>query len=460
MTIQHLVRLGTHSEKKYLKKFKDTYDAVVINANILAHAVNAMSSFLGCELMRKFLIDPQTYAFQSRVNLLQDNKEDVKKSIKKLIDLYGEKLSNIIINDKRSVRLSDFEGENGAAFLSELCENVINFQKNTIKNETTNNSDYSEYLEYLFEEQDNTECRPDALEPFGLIAPYFYMKESSYPSWLDINIKAIDESKKHSTNGIYAQIVFEKELLLNKEACNIISEKYIAANCEGYFLWIDSFDEKGVSSAYLNNFMDILKKFRDGNKKVYHIYGSYFSIMLTGLGFLEGTCHGMEYGETREVFPVGGGIPSSKFYLPKIHRRLLYRNALELLKDKKQYFASKSVYFQNVCSCPKCQELIENPENDFIKYGISNSTTFTRNKQSVTMSYPTTEAKENCLEHYLYVKHNEYTKVLSKRAEVLIEELQSSLNEYEEDINEIGEDIEYLNIWKKVIKEYFIPKQT
>ena len=199
--LKHLMRLGTHGEKKYFKDFKNNYDAIIINANMIAHTVNSMSTFLGCELSKPFIIDPQTYAFQSYTHLLQQTTKNIKdssdaklkKSFQSLIDKYGIFLKDVIVNQKRSIKSSDFIGDENSHNLENLCKNVLDYQQNTITAETTANSEYSEYIQYELEN-----CNGDnslILKPEFLIAPYFYMTRNTYKSWLDINIASINLSK-------------------------------------------------------------------------------------------------------------------------------------------------------------------------------------------------------------------------------------------------------------------------
>lgn len=458
---KHLIRMGTNAEKKYCRDFQNQYDAIVINANILAHTTSSMSSFLGCELSKDFLIDPQTYAFQSYGNLLQTSKgktpnANIKKSISSMLTSYGEKIKKIIEEEKRSISYNDFLGEEGEAFLHELSDNVIDFQLNTIQNQSLENSEYGEYIQY--ELASNTQTVN--LKPFALIPPYFYMTENTVDNWILHNTNAIKYCKeKFCDETIYAQIVINKEILLNTGIIDKIIKYYSSTNADGYFIWIDSFDEKNIGQTYLNNFIYFLKNLKNCNKPIYQIYGSYFSIMLTK-DCLSGTCHGMEYGETREVFPVGGGIPVSKFYMPDLHKRLLYRDALEFLLAKK-YLVDKATYFSNVCDCKTCKQVInDNPEIDFSAYGDFNSTTFKRKagnrEYSVTMDYPTTEAKDLCLKHYLFNKTVEYEYVNTKNWQELIQQL---LEAHNNSCDILGDDVDYLLTWANVIKSNFIEDQ-
>lgn len=456
-TLKHLMRLGTHGEKKYFKDFKSNYDAIIINANMIAHTVNSMSTFLGCELSKPFIIDPQTYAFQSYTHLLQQNKNKknlsdakLKKSFQSLINKYGEFLNDIIVNQKRSIKSSDFVGDKNSSNLENLCQNVLAYQQNTITSETTTNSEYSEYIQYELEN-----CSEDnslALKPEFLIAPYFYMTRNTYKSWIDINIESINKSKQivQSQSEVYAQIVMDKDILLDSEKINDLCLKYKNSAADGFLIWLDKFDEKDVSDLYLDNFIQFLKNLKAIKKTIYQIYGSYFSIILTK-DILSGVCHGMEYGENRDVYPVGGGVPVSKFYYPALHKRLLYRDALDVLL-RMDYLKDKNTYFENVCNCRNCHEIINIPIEDFSKYGDVNSTTFKRksgNREStVTMDYPTTDAKDLCLRHYLYNKINEFKHVEALSYSECANELNDSYNQY---YDLLGDNIDYLNTWYNII---------
>lgn len=453
--LKHLMRFGTHSEKKYFKDFKNNYDALIINANMIAHTTNSMSTFLGCELSKPFIIDPQTYAFQSYAHLLQQNKNKknesdvkLKKSFHALIENYGDFLNEIIVNQKRSIKSSDFIGEDNKLHLSAFCKNVIEYQLYTISKETITNSEYGEYIEY---EMENSNCSL-TLRPTFLIAPYFYMTQNTYNNWIDININAINTSKNlvDENQQVYAQIVIDKDILLDDTKIQDLCTKYTSSNADGYLIWLDKFDEKEVSDIYLDKFITFLKCLKTSNKPIYQLYGSYFSIILTK-NIISGVCHGMEYGETRDVYPVGGGIPVSKFYYPALHKRLSYRDALDVLL-RMDYLKDKKTYFENVCSCTNCHEIINIPIDDFSKYGDVNSTTFKRkagNREStVTMDYPTTDAKDLCLRHYLFNKINEFKYVENYSYSQFVEDLNCAYNTY---YDILGDNIDYLTTWSKIL---------
>ena len=92
---QHLVRYGTPADQKYLvEEFLDTYDQIVLNAKMLAHAPAALATFLTHRAKKKpFFVDPQTHAFQHGYEYLESQSDssygNLKNSFRKLIEAYG-----------------------------------------------------------------------------------------------------------------------------------------------------------------------------------------------------------------------------------------------------------------------------------------------------------------------------------------------------------------------------------
>ena len=134
------------------------------------------------------------------------------------------------------------------------------------------------------------------------------------------------------------------------------------------------------------------------------MYGGYFSILLKKLNIcknLSGVSHGVGYGEDRAVIPVGGGVPVAKFYLPNLHKRLIYRRALEAVDIlcNKNY----SKYFEEICDCEICRKImVKMKPSEFQLYGITDISLKDQKE------YPTAETIKNCIIHYLHSKDKEY----------------------------------------------------
>ena len=83
------------------------------------------------------------------------------------------------------------------------------------------------------------------------------MTRNTYKSWIDINIESINKSKQivQSQSEVYAQIVMDKDILLDSEKIDDLCLKYKNSAADGFLIWLDKFDEKDVSDLYLDNFI-------------------------------------------------------------------------------------------------------------------------------------------------------------------------------------------------------------
>ena len=165
----------------------------------------------------------------------------------------------------------------------------------------------------------------------------------------------------------------------------------------------------------------MVKKFKTkhANKPIVSLYGGYFSQLMTKIG-LDGVVHGMEYGEKREVVPVGGGIPRAKFYIPAIHNRFDATAVIPLFT--KFQVDSKKAYENNICTCQNCNKNIQDDSNGIEKI-IEDFSVYLRTKpvqvnykngRKREIEFPIAESKEECLLHYLQVKEQEYNEINNK----------------------------------------------
>lgn len=454
----YAIRIGTHAEKKVVKEFKDSFNVLMVNANIVAHTLDSMAAFLGFELGKSFVIDPQTYAFQNRDLLLSKSEgRGLKSSISKLIGHYGPQLNDILTVQNRSLLPSDFAGPQGEEFIKQLCTNVIDFQLKSIQNALLQNQEYNEYIQFI----QGHEGMSPTQTPLFVVPPYFYIQTATLDTWLHVNIQFLHEAlKQYPSAPISAQLVINKDILLDSMAIKKIVNKYSSVEVNNIFLWIDDFNEKEASERLLEGFAILLQSLKKKNKMVFNLYGGFFSMLLAKNQFLlAGVCNGMEYGESRAVFPVGGGFPIAKFYLPALHERILYRVALQTL-DEKDYL-TKEKYYTHVCNCKTCKELLQNnPKANFEKYGESEAIIVEQKKKNGiglrTLSFPTIKTKNNCLKHYLHAKEEEAERIDSSSIKELLAHLETSFHDYS---HWLGDSIIYLKVWKKALEEYYFKQK-
>jgi hypothetical protein len=439
MNKNHFVRYGTAAEQKYMREYQHTYDGIAINGTILAHIPKAISAFMHKDVNKKFFVDPMTHSFQHELDKITNSKGEIRSSIKKLIEVYGEPI-DIILTKNRPIKKTDFNSGNKSSFV----ENVLNFQCQHI----TRNIDeeYRPYIDY------NQNLRR---EPSFLIAPYFYLKQNSLDAWLGLNIElldiAISKKRDFKNKDVYAQMVIDKRLLIDTGKIDDLIRRYSIA--DGLLYWIDGLDETDANKDELKGIRNLINKYKQQNptKLIISLYGGYFSELLLNNG-LYGIVHGLEYGETRDVVPVGGGIPLSKYYLPELRKRIPAARMLSLLKFLKIDTAKK--FHEEICNCKVCKQVVNSEIDDFNNFIKSKPEPITiKYKKSGMVRqiyYPERESKELCLFHYLETKNAEIKRIKKEKKEALIKELNESFKKYIKYFSE--DEINYLNLWAEVVE--------
>ncbi|WP_457608048.1 hypothetical protein [Nitratifractor sp.] len=421
--MKHFIRYGTNSEKQHIKKFLEDYSGIVINANMISMYAGSISDFL-YDTKKEYFIDPLTHAFAHNLGFIINKDGDIKKSILKLSEYYG--IRDIIEKQRRPLKHKDFENN---SFINTFFENVTNFQQNIIHDNL--DDEYKELIDFLGEKK----------EPSYIIAPYFYMDRLNYHTWRKINFKFLEIA---SEKKYYSQVVIDKHLLSDKdfiyELVNLINKT------EGVFYWIDNFDETKATKEELKNLLNFID-----NIEVFkvNLYGGYFSVLLKQRG-LDGVIHGLEYGESRDVVPVGGGIPVAKYYFSQIKKRLKAEDVIEILHAKK--INNSALFHSQICSCDICSQIEGQTLHEVVQSFISiYATTKTMKHGNRTREYPITESKINSLYHYLYKKNEEFAEVQSQDLNHLLEKLDHAYREYEGNFSD--NFLDYLKTWQEVLSE-------
>ena len=418
---KHFIRYGTNAEKKHIQKFIESYDGIVFNANMVSMYAGSIANFLYSNPKKEYFIDPLTHSFAHNLGFLRNKKGEVKKSLKKLAEYY--QIDHIILEQNRPLKANDFQDSN---FLKTFFDNVINFQKNIIHENLED--EWKELVEFVGIKK----------KPLYIVAPYFYMDRFNYKQWEKVNLEFIKLAK----DMYYTQIVLDKELLKEKD---FIDRLITAINqAKGVFYWIDKFDETLASAEDLRNIIEFIKKIEV--VKI-NLYGGYFSQLLNFRG-LNGVIHGLEYGESREVVPVGGGIPVAKYYLPSIKKRLKAEDMIAALYAKK--ISNKQKFQKKICNCEKCNEIEGDKLEEIIESFLEIfATTKTFKHKDKMREYPIQESKINSLYHYLNTKNKEFYEINKNSLDILLKQLDNSYKEFEP----IFPDgfLEYLKIWQEVL---------
>ncbi len=404
----HLVRYGVAADQHYLvNEFLETYDQLVINANMLAHMPAALASFLTQRAKRKpYFIDPQTHAFQHDIAFLQSSSErragKIKRSIATLIDEYGEPVNRIMQEEPEPVLPEHFREDTKRR---QFCERVIRYQWNVISRQLQE-SDVAKYYRFL---QISGDFRPSLV-----ISPYFFLSPNTFRQWLDVNLNCARDSSDVARRlgaPLGVQIVLSRELLASPALLKRLVGGYSKGVKPAAFLvWVDSFSEQGASKEQLEAFVKLLRDLGSEGASVVNLYGGFFSVALRQTGMvtqLAGVVHGLEYGEERPVVPVGGGFPVPKFYLPALHTRLPFRDALRAVRALRG-LESADRFHECVCACRECRSVVrEDPQTEFAEYGRTRPIVVERPALTVR-EYPLPETKQHCVRHYMWSKNTEY----------------------------------------------------
>jgi len=434
----HFMRIGSHAEKEYFLNLPDTYDGIIINANLI-EATTAASASLVAGLKNNhgkgFFVDPYTFAFGLRPALLYVEKKDRKTKVKSLqlkttyenlAKQYGDVIKSKV--GKSAIIPEDFIE---TAARQDFCHSVLEYQ-------------ISKLSSTFFEDDFFDDV--GSIEPIGLIAPYFFMPELD--NWLDLNIQLIETScsVNHSSKPIYAVICLNRRLLESDHDVNLIINKYRNCNASGYFLWVSAMDEKEFGEVSLRNFLYLIRTLSQDGKKVINMYGGYLSVLLGKIG-LSGFSHGVGYGSDKNVDPVIGGVPSSKFYFPPLHERYLFSDIYFLVSG-----LSPELFYRDICSCDTCKDVIGLNIENFARYGETKPSQKAKsNSRFADREYPTGDSVRLCRYHFLMARKNEIEKAKVNNLADLLKSLRNSYDKYQTLMGPAS--VEHFKVWIKVLNK-------
>ena len=435
---KHFLRYGIHSEQRYFTELSDTYEGVAINANMLAHAPAALAKFVGASIPDKvFVVDPLTHAFQHDPVLLKRKVPGVpakdatlRMSVAKMSTELGEPIASKAGN--QAVNPEDFDD---ASTRQEFCRRVLLFQQQTL-DLASRDDDYRDYLDY---------AEMGSMRPVIVIAPYFFMKANTLDRWLPLNLSLL-ECAADLEDPVHAQVVLGKDVLPRLDLIEKIGESYGKSRCAGVCIWIDDLDEHEADEDVLRGLSTLVRRIVDYGKSVHNVYGGYFSQLLVKHGGLSGVCHGLEYGESRSVVPVGGGIPIAKYYYPPLHRRLKFDSLLQIL-EQTGYDESAGGFHEHVCACETCVQALNGNIENVGRFGESRPVVSQRGGRAVTLSFPVPEARDLCLRHYLRCKHAEFQMIADSDIESVLDSLRMIADEYAF----LGDAVAFADVWARVL---------
>lgn len=438
MSIEHWMMFGTFAEQRHFEyPARGTYQGVVINANMAAHAPAGLAAFLLEKTAgMRYIVDPLTHAFQHDPEVICDEEGQPKAAIKSLADFYGDPIAKYV--GKRPVLPKYFESDE---VLRAFTENCVKFQRDHLKRYMEEN-DAAKYL-------DDGECSP----PYAVVAPYFYLTETSYEDWLPVVVRAAQFAKNFVAAGtkVFSSAVVSQGILVSEEARAEVAKAFAKAPLDGLIFWADNLDEQTASRLELKGMLDLVARLRNGKREVINLHGGFFSILAAGaLGggkLFTGVTHGPEFGEFRGVVPVGGGIPIARYYVPRMHARMRYRDAQRIFNEL-GWLKDAATFHDKVCQCDECRSVIDGDIDNFTLFGDGNVKNVRRKHGIVRIEFPTGDTKLRCLRHYLQRKTLEYKAAVELEPKKLLAELESGASQFE-DVAGL-EAVSHLREWHRI----------
>jgi hypothetical protein len=166
----------------------------------------------------------------------------------------------------------------------------------------------------------------------------------------------------------------------------------------------------------------------------------------------------MEYGEYREVYPVGGGIPVSKYYYMPLHQREDFTKAFYLLEHNNiidtslKTWGNTDRYFNEICKCEQCLTIMGNEMVNFYKFESTEHYEIINKKGNIIRrKKASSQTKQNCLFHYLLCKKMEFSMLNKKTIDELINELQEEKKKYLDSTLLNNNEFEYIDNWCNTI---------
>jgi len=440
MPIDHWMMFGTFAEQRhFVYPAVDTYRGAIINGNMAAYAPDGLAAFLlekTASLL--YIVDPLTHAFQHDPDFITDKGGEAKSSIKALAEIYGEPIQGTV--GKRPILPDDFADN---TVLRGFVRRCLHFQSRRLA-DLMANSDAMKYLE---------EDEAPVLEPYALVAPYFYMTETTYEDWLDVGVRAARHAKAEYPDAkLFASVVLSQGVILDERIRTAIVRALAQEELSGYLLWVDNLDEQAAGGAELKGLLAVARDLRSGGtREVINLHGGYFSVLAAGvLGgqAMTGVTHGPEFGEFRSVVPVGGGIPIARYYIPALHARVRYRDALRFLTAKK-WLDDTATFHRSVCNCAECLETLHGDTANFVEFGRGTVKDVRRSGGIVRIEYPTTATKLHCLRHYLQRKAREYQFAATASRGLILDDLRRGHEEFKKVVGLEG--VSHLSLWEKTL---------
>lgn len=393
---RHCLRVGSLADKRVIEACAEHYDVLVVQGNLAASAPQGLATW---PLEKPVWIDPITYAFAASPAYLRSSskkKPGYKKTFLQLKEEFGAPYSTAL-DEGRALHPQDFTADEAAGSV----ERVLAWQ------------------EGIFAPADeDAKYGAEPISPALITIPFFPLTVETVaevqPKWLGVNLEMIKEAAglrppERLAAGFLAELdVFDHE---NFEAWrNAVADCLVETGVRHLWWWISDHDEIGTSLQRASRMLKSFEDFAARGITVHQAFGGSLSTLALTKG-LGSVAHGVNYWESKGWEPIAsGGLPTARYFHPGLRERLRVPEAIAVVESGIEDAAK---FYEHVCNCEICHEVVGEDLSSFGAYGEVNiKTRRTRGGGTAEFDSPTPEALYRTKCHFLQAKGDEVKEVL------------------------------------------------
>ena len=445
-----VIRIGTHAEKQYLLKTISFLDGVMIGANLLEATPGATSSLLVRFAGKRTpcvpcFIDPMTYAFGSYRDKSGKRRTDldwikserkrkgrkpewnIKLSYEKLAAQLGEPFSDAIAQES-ALTWGTFDTPTK---IEGVARSVADYQLSRIKSIFAQDPELAGFA-------------GDVPAPAAVLTPYFYIEPEHWRSWTPLMMAMAKATASLSLPvPVHAVLCTDVTMLGEPDFLAMVTSELPGTGVAGVWLWLSRFFEERAAHEQFSSFRSLVAAL-SARIQVYNLHGGYFSLALSKYG-MSRVCHGVGYGEQKDVLPViGQSTPTVRYYLPTVRRRLG-------VPDIEACFPRLGIetprqFHSAVCDCVVCRGVVSGDIGEFSSFGDLHYSTPTSRRRSQTPA-----AAKRCRFHFLLNRIRERDRIRNSRLEDILSDLDRSVAKWAA-LRPIRRYAQHLQKWRNALE--------
>lgn len=337
------MRLEQHRDKDALLLAPETYDGLILNANLVAGAAPSLASFAD-KVNKPFLIDPMSHRFARPAWFSRDKDGEVVNK-RNYVDLWRQyvrdvpRLSGDPMADSRSLADLDDQG------LSMFVANVIGFQESSLRSAWAN--EVTRFLEI-------DSLWGPVLSPAAYVAPYAVIGEGDTRIEIRTAVRMATASAALGRPKPVVVILPVTERTLVDFA--LVRQLAVAMGSSGAaaaLVWPVGLTELELADVpgRFTGLRLLVRTLTDAGLETGVLYGGYVSALLKEFG-LRAISHSLLYGQSRGLDP-SRGRPACVHYCRPLRQLVSF----EEVRDVATVVSARE-YIEEFCSCEVCRALL------------------------------------------------------------------------------------------------------